>query len=467
MKVSRRIVLRGMAGVSIGLPLLESVVPDNAAHAQDTSTPPFFIAFRQANGVAQASGDEPERFWPRQEGALTPDSMEGRALGELVEYRDNLLPVGNVNLEGFGYGDGHANGAIQALTARGPRSGTSGGGSEADGESLDHRIGRELNENGNEALYLYAGRNSGWLGGACVSWRGSGDKRSAINNPWNAYLTLVGGNTEGSEAAELVAERRQSINDTVRPQLQRLLSSPRLSPEDRLKLEQHQANIRDLEVALTCNLDQDAQRTLEGQSTAFESTDGDEVLATARLHMQVAALAVACGYTRSVAIQVGAGNDGNTRYRNESGEMMENFHYISHRVQSHGGDGPAIAGADYLHHLVDLQFARTFNYLLSLLNGYTALDGTPLLDKGISLWYNDNSNGPPHGRRGVPYVIAGSAGGQLRQGQYIRLSGGNDRNHDQLLNTIGAAVGLRNGAGEPLNDFGNRGAQGGRSELLA
>src|SRR5690606_21578805 len=107
----------------------------------------------------------------------------------------------NVNLENFSaYEDGHARGAIQALTARGPAPGTSAGGSMADGASLDWRIGQELNPNGNEPLYMYAGQSGGWLGGPCISWRGSGaaNKRSPIHNPWQGYLTLVGG-TPGND----------------------------------------------------------------------------------------------------------------------------------------------------------------------------------------------------------------------------------------------------------------------------
>lgn len=473
MKFSRRMVLRGMAGATLGLPLLESFAPGEA-EAQDEGTPSFFIAFRQANGVScNRHHSDPERFWPDTNFGtdLNPDSLSGRALEELLEYREQLLVLGNVNLEGFDYGDGHANGAIQSLTARGPAPGTSAGNSQADGPSLDYVIGEQLNANGNEALYLYAGINSGWLGGACLSWRGSGagNRRSAINDPLVAYETLTGGNTGDAEAAQRAALRRQSVNDLVRDQAQRLLAHPRLSKLDREKLEQHMASIRDLEVALSCNLDDNTEAALAGAAGTYDTNDGDQVLATARLHMQIAAIAVACGYTRSVLIQVGNGNDGNTRYYRPNGAQMENFHYLSHRIADHGATGPAIADADVMHHEVDRQFAQTFGYLLGLLRDqYQALEGGPLLDAGIALWFNDLGNGPPHSPRDAPYIIGGSCGGRLKQGQIIELEGGDfERTHDKLLNTLGAAVGVTNANGDPLDDFGDAGVRGNCPEILA
>jgi hypothetical protein len=53
-------------------------------------------------------------------------------------------------------------------------------------------------------------------------------------------------------------------------------------------------------------------------------------------------------------------------------------------------------------------------------------------------------------------VLAGSAGGFLRQGEYVKADGGDyDPNNSQLLNTIGTAVGLTNADGGPLDDFGD------------
>ncbi|MEM9454965.1 MAG: DUF1552 domain-containing protein [Myxococcota bacterium] len=455
MKTHRRTFLKGLGGLTLALPVLEGLRRTaGTAHAGGELTPPYAIFFRQANGCASAQntqvGNEPERFWPTQTGAITPDTIEGRALGELVDHHQSLLAVG-VNAHGFNYGDGHARGAMQGLTARGPTVEGAGGSSEANGESLDHRIGRELNDDGRDSLFLYAGRGSGWLGGACISYRGAGNRRAPLHNPFNAYQTIMG--VDGDTLSDLLVERRQSVNDLVREQMQALMNNPQLSSKDVERLELHRSAIRDLESTLACNLSDDEEAMLEGQSAGYDSDIGDEVLSATRAHMDVAALAVACGYTRSVSIQVGSGNDGSTRYTDQdTGDRMENFHFISHRRASHDNSGAIIPNSDILHHKVDRHFAATFKYLLDRLAEYQLPSGT-LLDAGVSVWLNDQSQGPSHSSNNLPYILAGSAGGFFRQALYVRAD--ENDTHCRLLNMIGTAVGLRSASGGDLDDFGD------------
>jgi hypothetical protein len=68
--ITRRRVLRGLFGVTVALPFLEAFAPRRAAAATG-DVPPFAIFMRQANGVAQAAGDEAEMFWPSETGPLS------------------------------------------------------------------------------------------------------------------------------------------------------------------------------------------------------------------------------------------------------------------------------------------------------------------------------------------------------------------------------------------------------------
>jgi hypothetical protein len=453
MKMHRRQLLRGIGGATVALPFLEAFAP-RKAKAGSEIVPPYAIFFRQANGVACAQdtelGAEPERFWPSSQGALTAESVAGRALEELGTYLDRLLVVGGVNMEDFNYADGHARGALQLLTARGPTVEGVGGDSEAAGESIDHRIGRELNLDGRESLFFYAGQD-GWLGGPCITYRDAGQRRAAIRDPKQGYMGMMGIDATQFEA---LAARQQSVNDLVRGQMTALLARPELSAADKQRLDLHFTSIRDLENSLSCNFTAEQQAVIDGMSPGYESDDGDAVLAAVKAHMHVAALAVACGYTRSVSIQVASGNDGSTRYRNfDSGELMENFHFLSHRRASHDSSGAVIANSDLLHHHVDRHFAQTFAYLLDRLAEYDLPDGSNLLDCGVSVWCNDNGNGPGHSARNCPFIIAGSASGFLRQGEFIHL--GDELTHARLLNTIGSAAGLRNAEGGNIDDFGD------------
>jgi len=458
MKMRRRHILQGIGGVALALPFLEGLAPRKATAAEDGGADPFAIFLRQANGAAAEQntnelGMEPERFWPTQVGPLTPETVQGRAVGELSDFLDRLLVVRNVNMFEFNYADGHARGAMQGLTARGPVVEGQGGDSEANGESIDHRIGRELNPEGRDSLFMYAGTPGGWLGGPCISYRGAGQRRAALHNPVNAYQTIMGIDSE--QFAHLIA-RQNSINDLVRDQLNGLMNSSQLSSADQQRLQLHFDSIRDLENTLMCNLTAEEQMALEGGSAGYASDDGDQVLAAVRAHMDIAVLAVSCGYTRSVAIQVGSGNDGSTRYRNlADNSLMENYHWISHRRLSHDSQGDVIPNSDLLHHYVDVHFARTFRYLLERLEQVELLNGTRLIDAGMAVWYNDNGNGPAHSRMNVPHVIAGSANGFLKQGEYIQASGDSEANHAKMLNTIGTAAGVRKDGDAYLDDFGD------------
>lgn len=454
MKIQRRWVLKGIGGATLALPALEGLAP-RGAKAADAAVPPFAIFFRQACGVACAQdtdlGSEPERFWPTAEGQLTAATVGGRVIEELSDHLDRLLVVGGVNMQDFNYADGHARGALQLLTAQGPVVEGVGGDSEANGESIDHRIGRELNPDGRDSLFLYAGVESGWLGGPCISYRGSNQRRAALSDPKTAYMGMMGLDDAQFES---IAARQKSVNDLVRGQMQALMGRSELSAKDRERLDLHFQSIRDLENTLSCNLSTEQQMEVDGLSGGFASDNGDDVMKAVKAHMAVATIAVACGYTRSVAIQVGVGNDGNTRYSNiETGELMENYHFISHRRASHDSSGAVIPNADLLHHYVDVHFARSFKYLLDKLAEYQMPDGSYLIDAGVAVWCNDNGNGPGHSNYDCPFVIGGGGGGFLRQGQYIHV--GNDITIARMLETIGSAAGLQKPDGSPIDDFGD------------
>ncbi len=458
MSIHRRIVLKG-AGALLSLPLLESIGAPTARAAGTEA--PFAIFLRQACGVASDQttkevGHEPERFWPRSFSKLTPSNTEGRAVDELRAHFAKLLIVKGVNMKDFDYGDGHARGALQGLTAQGPVVPKAGGSSEANGESIDHLIGRKLNPGGRDSLFLYAGPSGGWLGGACISYRGPGQRRAAIRDPRQAYDLLTGGVASVSAAeGKRLAERQKSVNDLVRAQMQALLARPDLSQSDRRRLDLHFSAVRDLERAFG-RLPQQREAELLMSARYVGSTDGEDVMRVVKMHMDVAVLAVAGGYTRSVAIQVGNGNDGSSRYLDPAtGQRMENFHYVSHRRRSHDASGDIIAGSDLLHHRVDRYFAQMFKYLLDKLAEYPSSGGGSLLERGVSLWYNDHGDGPAHGFSNIPIVLAGSAGGFFKQGEHLRTMHPSEHNHGRLLATIATAVGVRNEQGKPLEAFGD------------
>jgi hypothetical protein len=452
--LARRLFLKGAAGVTVGLPFLETFAT-RVSRAAGPEDPGFAVFMRQGNGCSQALSysdpPEPEMFWPRSLGALTAASMAAdgdRASSELGVYADKLLLVRGVNGAFSIGGCGHARGALQALTAQPTGDSEATNNSLALGESLDNRIARELNPTGRGPLTLAAMRPYNFLD-SVLSYRGPNDRRGAQTNPKVVFDDIMGLVNLDPSTANALAERRKSVNDLVRDEMQALLSRTDLSSEDRGRLDLHFSAIRDLEIQLAeCS-------PLDGATVdAIEAIDGDHqngdrVVEVAELHIDVIALAISCGYTHAVTLQIGNGNDA-TRYWWQ-GEQFPSYHWISHRIFSDGSDGDPIPDAQSKHNAVDRIHARLFKHLLDRLSAYTTDTGT-LLDDGVCAWINDLSNGPPHAINNLPYVLAGGAKGFLKTGVYVDAGG---VPHNKLLNTVATAVGLRKDNGDPVDDFGH------------
>lgn len=458
--MNRRHFLRGLFGVGMALPFLESLSP-RKAEAGPGDIPPFAIFMRQANGVVQKTDDEPEMFWPNAVGAISTASLTAesdRTVSELAAYAPRMILLKGINFGFPGNGCGHSGGGNQCLTAARVSDTPSGNESLAMGESIDNRIARELNQPGVEPLTLYAGKKSGYIN-EVMSYRGAKDIRSAEHNPITAYNKLFGLADLDPEVLKKLAAERKSVNDLVRSQMQSLLSRSDLGSADKKRLDLHFSAIRDLEISLSCKLAAEEVAAMEAMSPDAQLNDNIETVA--RMQMDLIALAMACGTTRAATLQIGDGND-STQYTID-GVKQKSFHRISHRIDSDGDMGDPIIGAVDLHHKIDRIHARLFRYLCDKLAAYDLGSGS-LLDFGVAVWLNDLSN-KYHSYNDVPYVLVGSAGGYLKTGQYLDVNG---VTNNKLLSTIGAACGCKNGAGNALDDFGDPSLEKGQiPEIIA
>lgn len=455
--MNRRHFLKGLGGVVVGLPLLEGLASKTTK--ADPTPQKFMVVMRQANGVQQAFDTEPERFWPTALGALTSTTLASdRAVSQLSDYKDKMLLVKGVKYAFPGNGCGHSGGGNQCLTAQKVSADPSGNKSLAMGESIDNRIMRELMP-GTEPLTLYAGRMAGYID-EVLSYRDAKMLRAAERNPYNAYKRLFGLPDAGTIANAKRQLARKSVNDMVRAQMQSLMARTDLSKADHDRLQLHFSAIRDAEISMSCKLPDDAIAAMEAMSPNVANPDYIQDIA--KMQMDIIALALACGVTRAVTLQIGDGND-STGYI-VGGVRWPSFHQISHRIFSDGATGDPIPDAVDKHHQIDILHAQMFKHLLDKLAAYKIGSGT-LLDMGCAIWTNDLSTGPPHGYDNLPFVIVGSIGGALKQGAYV--DAGNVTNN-KMWNTIGAAVGCKNAAGGPLDDFGDSSlAKGNIPQMLA
>lgn len=442
--MDRRGFLKGLGGVVVALPFLEGLAPKGAKAAPGAQK--FVVIMRQANGVQQAWDKEPERFWPTATGAISASTLSGRALGELSDYASKMLAVKGIKFNFPGNGCGHSGGGNQCLTAAQVSADPSGAKSLAMGESIDNRIMRELMP-GTEPLTLYGGRMGGYLD-EVLSYRGPKMLRAAERNPYNAYKRLFGLPDAGSIEAAKKQLMRKSVNDMVRSQMSSLLARTDLSKADRDRLELHRSAIRDTELGMVCKLPDD--RIAEMEAMSPKVANPDYMVDIAKMQADIIALALSCGLTRAVTLQIGDGND-STEYT-IGGSRYPSYHQISHRIFSDGDMGAPIENAVDKHHEVDKLHGQMFKYLCDKLNAVDVGGGKKLLDMGAAIWTNDLGTGPPHSYENIPIVIVGGIDGALKQGQFVDVG---KVTNNKLWNTIGAAVGCKNSAGSPMDDFGD------------
>lgn len=340
----------------------------------------------------------------------------------------------------------------------------------AQGPSIDQILAAQINPGADGSrtppLTLMVGRPAGYRGLDFISYAEAGRAVAGINNPWNAYsqfINLNNGGADSNAAGDRLTRRRQSVLDLVRDQFDDL-GRRGLSSADRQKLDAHFTAIRSVEVAagqvaggLVCN-----DGSLAARARAYENADERAVERNAEyptitdLQVDIMALALACDYTRVATLQFDRGAGGPIF------QWDGMNHEYSHHKLSHGkvrddcfGDSTDngcddVDGFENMLFDIDRWHAEKYARLLSRLDGYVEADGKSVLDNSLILYTNELSDGKGHSFMDLPYILAGSAGGHFKQGEYVLLGNGNNLGgdddrapHNKLLNTIVNAMGMQ------------------------
>ena len=430
-KMKRRNFLKGAFGVTIGLPFLESLYV-REAEAQ-TADNRFGVFIRQPSGVIG------ERYWPAKEGAITKDLILGTSLSPLESIASQLLVVRGIMFHDSkgnqGNGCHHATGMAQLFTGTGGlRIGTGQNNIQAKGESLDNRIAREYKQ---PALALYA---HGTHDDRCMTSFAEGGKLQSANysKPYAAYQAMF--SMQAAPAGEGARKLLQkSALDYVHEELKELMASPLIGTEDKTRLQAHFALVRETEVKMS-TLSAERLKNLQDKGSSPNAKDNDRsMIEIIKLHMDVIVLAISAGGRRSANLQIGDIINQIT-YSNGMVSQHENTHHCD--------------TAELVNKQVDYDKLHNelFRYLVEGFNKIKIGNKT-LMDHGFVIMGSEVGDGRAHSLRDIPTVIAGSVNGALKQGQYISVG---DTRNSKLLNTLGAAMGLKNKAGSgPMDDFGD------------
>jgi Protein of unknown function (DUF1552) len=195
---------------------------------------------------------------------------------------------------------------------------------------------------------------------------------------------------------------------------------------------------------------------------------GGDFVRNAAMMMDIAAIAMACDYNRVVGIQLSVGAGGPIyNWLPDSLNKIHRHHPLSHGATADDVFMPTLPEAEYKTALfnIDLWHMKTLDTLLARLESYSEPGGT-VLDNSLVLYFNELSNGLAHSHEDMPIVMAGGAGGALKQGQYVNVTRLADPNAygkpatPALFITLANALGYRDAAGAPMMKFGNPTAGG-------
>jgi len=352
--------------------------------------------------IFSPNGTLPNEFWPKNLGADQPLEL-GDMLAPLAPYRDQMLLLKGVNNKIAGDGDGHQRGMSCLLTAIELNRGNIQGGSDtpagwAKGISIDQEMRNHF-----QASEQTRTRFGSLEFGVAVPNRAdpwtrmcyAGDNRpvAPIDDP-QQMLEKIYGDGQGRE-------RLASVLDHVRDDLRRTQSQ--LSPEDRVLLEQHLQQVRQLERDIEAA---NAQQTLTHAEPEIDpeiELINDNTPDISRMQIDLMVSALANDMTRVASLQ----------YMRSVGQARMRWLDIEegHHALSHEPDDNQDAYAKLKR--INSWFAGEVAYLAGKLASTPEPSGHAgsMLDHTQIVWANELGKGNNHTRDNIPWLLVGGGAG--------------------------------------------------------
>ncbi|MEJ1965058.1 MAG: DUF1552 domain-containing protein [Gammaproteobacteria bacterium] len=424
--LSRRTVLRGM-GASVGLPLLQAMIPAGVALSKTAAAARPRMAF-----IYFPHGAVMDKWTPKTEGSLAELPP---ILKPLDPFRKYLTVVSGLENKSAVAAPVHAITPGTWLSCVPPRiSHEPYGGVTIDQIAARHigqdtplpslEIGTE--EQGGEGS---CDRNYGCSYGKTISFRDPSTPLPMEHNPRKLFQQLFGAGDTAEERAQLARESA-SVIDLVRADAKDLERT--LGPSDRAALDDYLGTVREIERRVQNLSQRDLSAVKLPDAPAGIPSNFDEHMA---LMFDMMALSFQANLTR-VATFMMAAEVSNQPY-NFIG-ISDAFHPLSHH-QNNPQKMERLSKVQTYHTQV---FAKFVKKLSELPDG----EGT-MLDNSILLYGSNMSNSNLHDHFPLPTAIVGGGAGKVKGNQHLRYP---DRT--PLANMH---VALLNRAGVPTEKFGD------------
>ncbi len=412
-RISRRMLLRGAAGVGIGLPFLEAMTP-RAASGASTAAP------KRIMFVFQANGDQTKRrFIDTGETTFTFDEF----LAPLEPYRKDLLLLNRLDrrygkLMGGERADGHQQGGASLAPWKSGAGAFPLGGADQTigyvlGPSADHEIGdRVLKANpGVSTRHLVfrvnSKENNIWNVSSHAGPIGQQAPVSPETDPYNAYMSLFAGDSKDPAVMAALVKRiamKQSALDNAIGEIGSLRA--KLGKADQQRLDQHTEALRDVERTLTSTTSSSCN-PIPFATPKLNVYDDTNHIALGQLFFKASVWAFACDHTRSVNFNW-SGNTSNRVYTNLG--LTDGHHDISHI-----SDDPSFAKIRMIHkHLWEQSVT-----LHDMLKATPDANGGTLWDNTLVVHWNELGQGDIHSENDALVVLAGGAGGYFKMGRLL------------------------------------------------
>jgi len=396
----RRTFLRGM-GVSLALPLLDSMVPAQTPLGKTAAAPKNRFC-----GIYLPHGATMDKWTPAKEGAGFEFT---ESLKPLEKLRDRVNIVSNLAHPlaggvGSDAGADHARSAAVFLTGAHPEKGSVHAGMSIDQVLAEH-VGQDTPLPSIELAIEEVGLNCG-SGYGCayfntISWRTATLPLPMENSPQVVFERLFG---DGTNAAQRLSRKQQdgSILDSVTDKVARLQG--RLDPGDRARLTEYLDDIREIERRIQKATQQSANNVdipeaPVGIPEAFE----DHL----KLMFDLQVLAYRAEITRISTLMYARDTSGATY---PGSGVRDGFHTASHHSNVR-------ANMDKFA-LINQYHVKMLGYFLEKLKAAPDGDGN-LLDHSVVLYGSSMSNGNQHDHDPLPIIVAGGASGRLQGGRHL------------------------------------------------